>query len=155
MSLLQTRLRASQDAKIDAAARGIEFPAAQSIEGDDIATRLQRQLISAEKNDLETVPRHTVLRMLTEKQLDEPFSFKCSLGHGANYVQAMRQVMSRTRHRASKKKIPLQEFKVYELEIRSELDHDVVLLLRTRRLMEHEESVYDELMAQVAKQPLK
>jgi len=153
MSLLQIRLKASQEAKALAASQ--PEPLAQSIEGDGIAAKLQRQLISAAENELETFPRDTVFRMLSEKQLDEPFTFKCSLGQGANYVQSMRQVLSRTRNKALAKKIPLMEFKVYELTIRSELDHDVVTLLRTRKMQPQQESVYDELIEQFAKQPLK
>lgn len=157
MSLLQIRLEAARKSK-SIYAQSIEEPKSSlpvSIPEDmfDIAASVEQQLKTAEFNDLELVPRETVLKLL-RLPLDTMYTFKTQLGRGAAYVQAMRQVLSRARGKALRGKIPLQEFKVYEMEIKSEADYDVVTLIRTRRLLEQEQSVYDELIAHFAKVPL-
>jgi hypothetical protein len=112
----------------------------------DIVIGLQRALKSAEVNELETSPRNTVLKMLMTKKMDEYYIFKTTLGQGANYVQAMRQVLTRTRRKAKLQKQTLDEFKLFEISIVSEADHDVVTLERSKRLTKEEGSVYDDLI---------
>jgi hypothetical protein len=119
--------------------------------GPNLAENLQKQLAAVEKNDLETVPRETVLKMLIQKKLDEHFIFKTSLGEGEHYIQAMRQVLSRTRKKALRKKQRLDEFKVYVISIEEKEDHDVVTLVRSKNMTRTEESVYDALMEQFKK----
>lgn len=159
MNFLEQRLAAAKAAKAQSTyapqAPGnfvVELP--EDKPDDDIVAQLEQQLKTASEHELELHPRQTVLRFLVEKQMDELFTFKTQLGRGANYVQAMRQVLSRSRNKALAKKVPLQEFKVYEIEIKSEKDHDIVTLMRTRRLLEKEQSVYDELIAKFARTPL-
>lgn len=113
---------------------------------EDIMSGLTAQLTAAERHELEHVPRDTVLKLLSNKQLDEHFIFMTTHGQGENYVQAMRQVLARTRKKAAKKKVRLQEFKMYVVSIKRNEDHDVVTVVRTRKMPEHLESVYDALL---------
>jgi hypothetical protein len=106
---------------------------------------------AVEKFALETSPRETVYKFLANKKLDEPFLFNVQKGDGENYAQAMRQVLSRARAKALKKKIPLDEFKVLTLKIENLENYDEVTLIRTKTLSTKEESVYDDLIAQFTK----
>lgn len=112
----------------------------------DIEGKLNQDFEAGENHELEIIPRATVKRMLEEKKYDEPFVFKVHLGQGANYVQAMRQVLSRARKKALRKKIRLEEFKLFELAIESKEDHDIVRLVRVKNIPAHLTSVYDELL---------
>jgi hypothetical protein len=116
-----------------------------------LAEKLERQLIATAQGDFETVPRDTVLKLL-HRNMDELFIFNTALGQGENYVQAMRQVLSRTRKRAEKKRVVLEEFKLYIVTIQSKDDVDCVTLVRTKGIPEHLVSVYDELTAAFSKQ---
>lgn len=152
MSLLQINLEKSRAAK-DAMLCQTENSQALFIKNnndinksDDIAARLNAKLQSVERNELETLPRETVLKMLVQKKMEEHFIFKVDLGHGENYVQAMRQVLSRARKKALKKKQRLDEFKLYVIDIKQQEDHDVVTLVRTRQLNPQETSLYDDIL---------
>lgn len=124
-------------------------------EMQDIAQRLQAALKTAEIHELEDTPKDTVFTMLVNTKLDEIFTFKTSLGTGQKYVQAMRMVLSRARASAKKQKKQLNDFKLFEVEIVSEADHDVVKLVRSVKRTEFEESVYDEITQLFEKNPLK
>lgn len=113
---------------------------------DDIAAKLAEQFSAVERNELESVPRETVLKMLIQKKLDEHFIFKTIKGDGNNYIQAMRQVLSRTRKTAYKKKQRLDEFKMFVISVVEKTDHDEVTLMRSKSMQPHLESVYDALM---------
>lgn len=149
MSLLQINLEKSRAAKAALLCQTENFPVLRierEHKTDDIAARLSAKLQSVARNELETLPRETVLKMLVQKKLDEHYSFKVDLGHGDNYVQAMRQVLSRARKKALKKKQRLDEFKLYVISIEQEEDYDKVTLVRTRQLNPQETSLYDEIL---------
>lgn len=112
-----------------------------------IADQVGAEVEAIEKNSLETVPRETVLKMLCEKKMDEHFIFSVQSGEAENYIQAMRQVLSRTRKKALRKKKQLSEFKMLIISVEKKKDQDVVTLVRTKMMSEHQESVYDELIA--------
>lgn len=157
MSLLQLNLEKSRAAKaaLLSQTEGANSLVSQNdntnIDMNDIAARLEQKLQSVERNELETLPRDTVLRMLVQKKMDEQFSFKVDLDRGENYIQAMRQVLSRARKKALKKKQRLDEFKLYVISITHEKDHDVVIVVRTRQLNAQEMSVYDDIINAYAK----
>lgn len=117
-----------------------------AITGESILAKFQTRADAERNNTLETIPRITVRRMLTEKKLNEDFVFRVYLGHGENYIQAMRQVLSRTRKKAYKKRIRLDEFKMFVVGIRVLDDCDEVTLMRTTQMPEHLKSVYDDLI---------
>lgn len=118
---------------------------------DDFSARLQGTFEAVKRYELETKPRETVLKMFMERKLDENFIFKVTKGEGENYVQAMRQILSRTRKKALRNKMPLNEFKLLTVNITEKEDHDVVTLVRTKRMSEHMQSVYDDLITAMAK----
>jgi hypothetical protein len=95
---------------------------------------------------VEHEPRATVLKMLTAAKLDENYTFKVASGEADNYIQAMRQVLSRTRKKAASKKQKLTEFKMLRVSVETTPTHDTVTLVRTRTLDAHHQSVYSELM---------
>lgn len=115
--------------------------------GDSLNAAMERAKVAAAVTDLEVEPRATVLKMLTAKKLNEPYTFKVAKGEADNYIQAMRQVLSRTRAKASRAKKSLNEFKMMRLDVVENLDHDLVTLVRTKTLSEHQASVYDQLIA--------
>lgn len=119
--------------------------------GKEIATKMSEQFAAISEQELETVPRETVLKLLIQKKLDEHFIFKTMAKDGEKYIQAMRQVLSRTRKKALKKKQRLDEFKLYVISIEEKPDHDVVTLMRSKNMTRTEESVYDALMEQFKK----
>lgn len=147
---LLEQIRINKSGTIRDAIQAENYAASQAAGGpitaDDLTIALTARLTAAERNELEHVPRDTVLKMLSNKQMDEPFVFLTSLGEGDNYVQAMRQVLSRTRKKAAKKKVRLAEFKMFVMSITSKEDHDVVTVIRTKNMPEHLESVYDALL---------
>lgn len=117
-----------------------------AITAESLEINFSAQLTAAERNELETVPRETVLKMLNNKKLDEHFVFNTFHGQGDAYVQAMRQVLSRTRKKALKKRVRLDEFKLFVVMIEDKSDHDIVTLVRTKQMPAHLESVYDALV---------
>lgn len=153
-SLLQKRAEESKSKKALALLTGQTEIKLPNSDNDNIAIKLQRALKTAEDHELEDTPRQTVLRMLIERQIEELFTFKVSLGLGGKYVQAMRMVLSRARGRAKSEKKQLDEFKLYEVSITSEADHDVVVLMRSKRMTKEQESVYDKITELFEKQPL-
>ncbi len=113
---------------------------------DDLISKMQAQLASAARVDLEQIPRKTLVRMFTEADLEVKFTFKVELGGGKNYVQAMRQVLSRVRDKAAAQKMELEDFKLFTLKIESKEDHDEITLIRSAIMTQKEESIYTELM---------
>lgn len=107
---------------------------------------LDGKLAAHNRSDVETVPRDTVLKMLMDAKLDEMFIFHTAPGEGENYLQAMRQVLSRARAKAYKKKTRLDEFKLLCHAITQKEEFDEVIVIRTKNMSEHEESVYDGLI---------
>lgn len=136
------RIRDPEQAEAFAANRAAGGP----LDALTLTEGLISKLTDQERKELEHVPRDTVLKMLSNKQLDEPFMFMTALGEGDNYVQAMRQVLSRTRKKAKSKKIRLQEFKLFVQSIESKENHDVVIMIRTKQMPANLESVYDALI---------
>lgn len=122
-----------------------------SLNLDTFATKFDALGEAIKKHGLETVPRQTMLTMLIEKKIDEFFIFKCEVGKGQAYVQAMRMVLSRTRRKALEKKRQLDEFKLLVRGIKTFEEYDEITLVRTKTLSPKEECVYDELMAQFEK----
>lgn len=112
---------------------------------------LEQKLENTQDENFEHLPRHTVLKMLREGALDTDFIFKVSFGEGDNYVQAMRQVLSRARRSAKKKQTRLDNFKLLTRSIESveadgsEPAHDLVTLVRSKNMTALEISVYDEI----------
>lgn len=100
--------------------------------------------------ELEHQPRATVIKFV-QTALDTEFSFKVPLNCGDNYVQAMRQVLSRTRKKARMKKKVLDDFKTQQKPIEhfpeADPPHDLVTLIRTKNLSKLEGSVYDVLFS--------
>jgi len=113
---------------------------------DDIEIGLTETITNNEREDLELSPRETVLRMLVDCKLDEQYKFKTTKGGGEHYVQAVRQVLSRTRKKALKQKRRLDEFKLLTVSIKQNEDHDEVILVRSKQMSAHEASVYDTLI---------
>lgn len=114
-------------------------------------SKLGQSLENTQDETFEHLPRYTVLKMLKEGHLDTDFIFKVTAGEGENYVQAMRQVLSRARKKAKKKGTRLDNFKLFTRSIKTvEADdtspsHDLVTLIRSKNMTELEISVYDEI----------
>ena len=111
---------------------------------------MQASLASAARNDLEQIPRKTLLHMFINCPLEVEYTFKVEHGGGGNYVQAMRQVLSRIRKKAAREKIELEDFKLIELKVETKEDHDEVTLLRSTMMTQKDESAYKDLMALMA-----
>lgn len=131
-------LMEAQDAEI--------MPEIQIRPKGELLEQMQRHLASAARDDLEQIPRKTLVRMFQTCPLEEKFIFKVSLGGGGNYVQAMRQVLSRVRKKAEREKLELEDFKLFELGVESKDDHDEVTLIRSAVMTQKDESIYTELM---------
>jgi len=118
------------------------------IDADAIGEKHEMQL----HPDLEHIPRETVIKMI-KVGLDVEFTFKVELEKGNNFVQAMRQVLSRSRKKARRKNVRLDEFKVLERSITSkptdEPPHDEVTLVCSKNMSALELSVYDEIIEQM------
>lgn len=112
----------------------------------DLITKMHEVMAAPVRNDIETLPRDTIIKMLVDVPLEEKFTFKTELGGGGNYVQAMRQVLSRVRKKAAKSKMELEEFKLFEIAIESKDGYDEVTLIRSATMTTKEESVYEDLM---------
>lgn len=112
---------------------------------------LSSQIENTDKNNLETIPRKTTLKLVS-MALDVHFSFRVAKGEAENYMGAMRQVLSRTRKKAKRKRMILDEFKMLHVSTdETHGEYDIVTLVRSKTLSPHEESVFDELMAVMAK----
>ncbi len=120
---------------------------------DDIELGLNETITAIEKGDLELVPRETVLKLLTEYKLDQEFSFKTTKHGGDHYVQAVRQVLSRARKKALRKKKQLDHFKLLTKSIETKDDHDFVIIIRSKQMSPHEVSVYDDLIDAFERKP--
>lgn len=116
----------------------------QTITAASLELALHAQLDSADKYNLETIPRVTVLKIV-ETAIDVKFTFRVHKGEAENYMGAMRQVLSRTRKKAKKKHMRLDEFKLLHLGTIEHEAYDEVTLVRTKTLSPYEESVYDSL----------
>ena len=149
LSSLRDRISAVKSANVDKQAKHVPRVVPDL---SQIAEKFQGHVLNITKNDLETVPRETVLKMLIQKKLDEHFIFRVETGEGENYIQAMRQVLSRTRKKALKKKQQLDEFKMLIVGVEHKTDYDIITLVRTKTMSAHQESVYDEIMAAFTKQ---
>lgn len=112
---------------------------------------LSSQIENTDKNNLETIPRRTTLKLVSTP-LDTNYVFKVAKGEAENYMGAMRQVLSRTRKKAKRKRMILDEFKMLHVSTdETNPEYDEVTLVRSKTLSPHEESVFDELMAVMAK----
>lgn len=113
---------------------------------------LDAKMVEQQHPDLEHLPRDTVKKMIMTVPLDQEFIFKVAVDCGENYVQAMRQVLSRTRKKARKRKVRLDEFKLLTRKIinrpAAEPPHDEVTLIRSKNMSALEVSVYDEILEQ-------
>lgn len=119
---------------------------------DTFASEFEQQLCAINEFGAETVPRETLLKMLAEGKLDEPFTFKTIPNSAEAYLQSMRMVLSRVRNRARKQKKPLSEFKLLLVKIDKGENYDEITLMRSRVLSPKDESVYDALSDMMAKQ---
>lgn len=121
---------------------------------EKMETQLNARVDNEANHDIELVPRITMLRLVST-ELDTHFSFKVHKNEGENYISAMRQVLSRARNKAKRKKMRLDEFKMLLVGIDTSIaEYDTVTLLRTKTLSMYEESVYDELFSKLKKQDL-
>ena len=127
----------------------------KSISVDDVEIGLTTAITDLDRTDLELSPRETVYRMLIDCKLDEQYRFKTSKGQGEHYVQAVRQVLSRTRKKALRSKRQLDEFKLLtiSIETKPESDYDESVLVRSKQMSLHEASVYDELIDAFERKP--
>ena len=123
------------------------------ISADDVELGLTETFHNNEREDLELVPRETVLRMLLDCKLDEQYRFKTTKNGGEHYVQAVRQVLSRTRKKALRQRRVLDEFKLLTISIEVKDDHDEVVLVRSKQMSLHEASVFDELIDAFERKP--
>lgn len=151
-SFLERKLAANRllmESETDEIMPEINLGGAAKPVGDDLLIKMHAVMASAAREDLEQVPRKTLVKMFKDIPLEEKFTFKVELGGGANYVQAMRQVLSRVRKKAAAQKMELEDFKLFELGIESKEDHDAVTLIRSAVMTQKEESVYTELMSTI------
>ena len=111
----------------------------------DLLANMQRQIASAAREDIEQIPRKTLVKMFQTTPLEEKFVFKTELNGGRNYVQAMRQVLARVRNKAKAEKLELEDFKLFELSVEAKEDYDEVVLVRSAVMTQKEQSVYNEL----------
>lgn len=98
---------------------------------------------------LEVIPRKTIVRMLTETALDQPFTFYTKPGRGFDYVAAMRAVLSRTRKRAKGQHVILkQDFKLYTQSITTSKDFkfDEVKMCRSMSVNHRLNAHFDEIV---------
>lgn len=97
---------------------------------------------------IHVTPRKTILDMLANSKLDENYVFYTRPNSGEDYVQAMRQLLSRTRKKAKQDKLTLkQDFKLYTIEVVTvENKYDRVTLLRSMSINHRFNSHFDEIM---------
>lgn len=113
----------------------------------DLGIAFEQGLEAQKRLDLEVLPRDTFLKMLIQKpELEVDFIFRVAKGEGDHYIQAMRQVISRTRKKAKRDKVRLQDFKLIVKSIETKEDHDVVTLIRAKSMNAVQRSVYDQLL---------
>lgn len=113
----------------------------------DLSAQFDKLINAGKNNDLEDIPRETILKMLIQKpELEVEFTFKVMKGEADHYIQAMRQVLTRTRRKAKKEKRRLQDFKLLVKNTETKEDHDVVTLVRAKSIAPHLRSVYNELL---------
>lgn len=106
---------------------------------DEIAAIQTRHEVLAEfaeeqiRSDLETNARLTIIRMFQEAPaLDQNFSFKTAPQKGEDYVQAIRQVLSRSRQKLrSRQNTQPPHFKLFLIGIEHLEDHDLVTIVRS------------------------
>lgn len=96
---------------------------------------------------LESTPRTTLLNMIRTKKLDEEFTFFVRRNCGADYVHAMRAVLSRTRGKAIHAKQVLDPWKLLVVRIVQHPTHDEVALLRSKKIKKLSTTNTDELLA--------
>lgn len=113
----------------------------------DLSTAFEKIKEGETRDDFEHIPRETFLKMLIQKpELEVEFSFKVQRKQGNHYIQAIRQVISRTRRKARNEKRRLQEFKLIVKSVETMDDHDVVTLIRAKTMNAVQRSVYDKLL---------
>ena len=103
-----------------------------------------------QRSDLETNARLTIIRLFQEApNLDQEFSFKTRPGKGADYVQAIRQVLSKSRAvLRSKQNTQPRSFKLFLVSIEKQQDHDLVTIVRSDK----RKSVIDDLADLIQKE---
>lgn len=120
---------------------------------DEIAAIERRSDILAafeedqQRSDLESNARITIIKMFTEAPaLDQNFTFKTARGKGEDYVQAIRQVLSRGRQKLrSAQNTQPAHFKLFLVGIERLEDHDLVTIVRSARPSIKMRSVMDDI----------
>lgn len=100
---------------------------------DDFETALAAETSTTAPSKFERSTRETILRMLSTTKLDEIFTFQVAAGTGLSYVRAIRSLITRIREAASRKKRPLERWKLHIVEIRTVEKCDMVSLMRSHR----------------------
>lgn len=101
----------------------------------------------AQKRNFEIIPRHTLIK-LVKTPIDHEFIFYVPRFQGENYLQCMRQVLSRARAKHINKgaggKLP--PFKLYKRAINILEDCDEVVVMRSLTTQQKEATEYSELL---------
>lgn len=149
------RIRINQENKTAALVRVDEGEEGELIDIDLLERKLIAQITNTEKFNLDTKPRKTLIHLI-EQPYDTKFAFRVVKGEGENYINAIRQVLSRTRRRAKAKKITLEQWKLFLDGIdETHAEYTEVTLVRSRTLTGHEISLYDDLVEAMKHTPFK
>lgn len=73
----------------------------------------------------------SLLKFLTESDMDVPYTFCCDPGIGESYVQRMRTELSRLRNKVKNMKRQPKEFKMLLVGVKSFETHDEITLKRS------------------------
>lgn len=91
-----------------------------------------------------TSPRETVLQMFKANSFEGLFTFRTFPRKGKDFINSMRQVLSRVRKDAEKQKLELKNFKMYEISITPEAEFDLVTLECSTK-KKTEDAIYSEM----------
>lgn len=95
---------------------------------------------------LENNPRQTVISLF-KLPADTPFTFKTKLHQGQNYLDAMRQLISRARRHARIAKQPITHWKMLLMgPIEHHATYDLLTLVKTQMATIRQKEMYADLL---------